>query len=274
VVSDDYFRTLGVSLRGREFGRNDTQASPKVAIVNETLARKYWPGENAIGKRMILPLPNGTGPAIEVIGVVADGRYVSLTEAQHPYIYLPLSQTPRPRVTLHVRAAGNPLTLAPAVRNAIRSVNGDVPADRPMLLRALVDRSVAGQRAAARLLTIFGVIALAVAAVGVYGLTAYTVMRRSKELGVRVALGARPADLLWMLVSQSAWPVGVGLAIGTVGALALTGLVRSLLFGVTASDPLSFVAGGGLLVVAMLVATLIPARRAMRASPLAALRMD
>jgi predicted permease len=274
VVSDDYFRTLGVPLRGREFGRSDTETSPKVAIVNETLARKYWPGENAIGKRMMLPLPTGTGPAIEVIGVVADGRYVSLTEAQHPYMYLPLSQTPRPRVTLHVRAAGNPLTLAPAVRNAIRSVNSDVPADRPMLLRALVDRSVAGQRAAARLLTIFGVIALAVAAIGVYGLTAYTVMRRSKELGVRVALGARPADLLWMLVSQSAWPVGVGLAIGTMGAFALTGLVRSLLFGVTASDPLSFLAGGGLLVVAMLVATLIPARRAMRASPLAALRMD
>jgi predicted lysophospholipase L1 biosynthesis ABC-type transport system permease subunit len=223
---------------------------------------------------MFLPLPNGTGPAIEVIGVVADSRYVSLTEAQHPYMYLPLSQTPRPRVTLHVKAAGNPLTLAPAVRNAIRSVNSDVPADRPMLLRALVDRSVAGQRAAARLLTIFGVIALAVAAVGVYGLTAYTVMRRSKELGVRVALGARPADLLRMLVSQSAWPVGVGLAIGTMGAFALTGLVRSLLFGVTASDPLSVLAGAALLVVTMLVATLIPARRAMRASPLAALRMD
>jgi predicted permease len=274
VVSDDYFRTLGVPLRGREFGDADSGTSPKVAIVNETLARKYWPGQDALGKRMTLPLPKGAGPAIEVIGIVADGRYVSLTETQHPYMYFPLSQMPRPRVTLHVRTAGDPLAMAPAIRDAIRSVNADLPADRPASLRALVDRSVAAQRAAARLLTLVGAIALAVAAVGVYGLTAYTVMRRSKEIGVRVALGARPVDLLWMLVSQSAWLVAAGLAIGAAGAIILTGLVRSLLFGVTASDPVSFLAGGGLLVVTTMAATLIPARRAMRASPLAALRMD
>ena len=274
VVSDGYFGALGMPLRGREFRAADTRTAPRVVIINETLARLHWPGQDALGKRLTLPLPSGAGPAYEVVGVVADGRYVSLTESQHPYFYLPWSQTPRPRLTLHVRGSGDPLPLAPAVRDVIRAASGELPADRPVTLRTLADRSVAGQRVAARLLSIFGAIALAVAAVGVYGLTAYNVMRRSKELGVRVALGARPADLLWMLLSQSAWLVAAGLAIGTAAAVALTRLVQSLLFGVTASDPVSFGGGAALLAVTMLAATLVPARRATRVSPLAALRVE
>jgi predicted permease len=273
VVSDGYFRALGMPIRGREFGPMDLDAGPRVVIVNETLARRSWAGENAIGKRMTLPLAAG-GPVYEVVGVVADGKYVSLTESQHPYMYLPWSQTPRPRLTLHVRTSTEPLGMAPAVRDVIRAASSDLPVDRPSTLRALVDRSVAGPRVAARLLSIFGAIALAVAAVGVYGLTAYTVVHRSKELSVRAALGARPADLLWMLVSQTAWLVAAGLAIGTAAASILTRLVQSLLFGVTASDPLSFAASAALLVITMLLATLIPARRAARLSPLAALRTD
>ena len=177
-------------------------------------------------------------------------------------------------MTLHVRTSGDPLRFAPAVRGVVRAASSELPADRMITLRSLVDRSVAGQRLAARLLTLFSLVALCVAAVGVYGLTAFTVMRRRQELGLRVALGARPADLLWMLVSQSAWLVLMGLVIGGAGALGLTRLVRSLLFGVTPSDPLSFVLGGCVLVVVMLVATLIPAHRATRVSPLAALRTD
>ena len=273
VVSDGYFSALGMALRGRGFGPMDGADAPKVVIINETLARQHWPGQDALGKRLTLPL-SSPGPSYEVVGVVADGKYVSLTESQHPYMYLPWSQTPRPRMTLHVRTAGDPLRVATAVRDVVRAASGDFPADRMVTLRSLVDRSVAGQRVAARLLTIFSLIALSVAAVGIYGLTAFTVMRRRQELGVRVALGARPSDLLWLLVSQSAWLVLVGLLIGGAGALALTRLVRSLLFGVTPSDPLSFVLGGSLLVVVMLVATLIPARRATTVNPLAALRAD
>jgi predicted permease len=273
VVSDGYFGALGLPLRGRGFGAIDGADAPKVVIINETLARQHWPGQDALGKRLTLPLST-PGPSYEVVGVVADGKYVSLTESQHPYMYLPWAQTPRPRMTLHVRTSGDPLPFAPAIRDVVRAASGDLPADRMVTLRSLVDRSVAGQRVAARMLTIFGLIALSVAAVGVYGLTAFTVMRRRQELGVRVALGARPADLLWMLVSQSAWLIAAGLLIGGAGALGLSRLVRSLLFGVTPSDPVSFVVGGSLLVVVMLAATLIPARRATTLSPLAALRAD
>ena len=273
VVSDGYFGALGLPLRGRPFGSMDGMDAPKVVIINDTLARQHWPGQDALGKRLTLPLST-PGPSYEVIGVVADGKYVSLTESQHPYMYLPWSQTPRPRMTLHVRTSGDPLRFAPAVRDVVRATSSDLPADRMVTLRSLVDRSMAGPRVAARLLTIFSLIALSVAAVGVYGLTAFTVMRRRQELGVRVALGARPADLLWMLVSQSAWTVVIGLLIGGAGALALTRLVKGLLFGVTPSDPVSFLLGGGLLVAVMLVATLIPARRATTLSPLAALRSD
>jgi predicted permease len=273
VVSEGYFGALGLSLRGRAFTPTDGADAPKVVIINDTLARQHWPGQDALGKRLTLPLST-QGPSYEVVGIVADGKYVSLTESQHPYMYLPWSQTPRPRMTLHVRTSGDPLRFAPAIRDVVRAASGDLPADRMVTLRSLVDRSVAGQRVVARLLTIFSLIALAIAAVGVYGLTAFTVMRRRQELGVRVALGARPADLLWMLVSQSAWLVGAGLVIGGAGALGLSRLVRSLLFGVTPSDPMSFVAGGSLLVVVTLVATLIPARRATSLSPLAVLRAD
>ncbi len=271
VISPDYFRTLGMTLRGRDFTPADGPQAPRVMIINDTLARRHWPGQDAIGKRMKL---SAAGPPHEVIGVVPDGKYVTLTEAQHPYMYLPWSQSPRPRMTLHVRTAGSPSGLAGSVRAALRSVNPDVPALAPRTLRDYVDRSIGSQRVVARLLFIFGGIALAVAAVGVYGLTAYTVAQRRKELGVRVALGARPGDLVRLLASQSLVLVSIGLVAGTGAALLLARLVASMLFGVTGSDPLSFGAGAGLLAVTMLAATIIPARKATRVDPLGALRGD
>ena len=272
VVSDSYFRTLGMPLRGRDFSSADSAGAPRVLIINQTLADRHWPGQDAIGRRM--KLAAGDGPPHEVIGVVPDGKYVALTEAQHPYMYLPVSQSPRVRMTLHVRAAGAPAALATSVRAALRDVNPDAPVLPPQTLRAYLDRSVSRQRVVARLLFIFGAIALTVAAVGVYGLTAYTVSRRRKELGVRVALGARPEDLVRLLSSQSLILVTIGLAAGTFGAVLLTRFVESMLFGVTASDPVSFAAGAGLLMLTMLVATVIPARRATRVDPLGALRGD
>jgi predicted permease len=273
VVSDGFFGTLGMRITGRDFTLTDTEKAPNVVIVNETLARKYWPGANAIGQRLTLPLKQ-TGPSYEVIGVVADGKYVSLTEAQHPYMYLPARQMYRPRMTLHVRTAGAPLGLAAPVREAVAAVDREVPAYNPVLLSTYVDRSIAQQRIVARLLVIFGVVALAVAAVGVYGLTAFTTARRAKELGVRMALGARPGDLVRMLVLQSAPLIVVGLIAGTAAAFFLTGLVSTLLFGVTPGDPLSFAAGAALLAGVTLTATIIPARRAMRVDPLAVLRAE
>jgi predicted permease len=190
VVSQGYFKTLGMRLIGRDFSSTDTESAPRVVIVNETLAARYWPGRNAVGQRLTLPLKE-PGPSYEVIGVVADGKYVSLTEPQHPYMYVPWQQMHRPRMTLHVRSIGDPMAMAAEVRGRIASVNREVPAYNPVSLAAYVDRSIAQQRIVARLLVLFGLVALAVATVGVYGLTAFTVARRAKELGVRVALGAQ-----------------------------------------------------------------------------------
>lgn len=274
VVSDGYFRTLGMPLRGRDFAVIDGPASPPVVIVNDTLARRYWPGEDAIGKRLRLP---GAGTEVrthEVVGVVPDGKYVSLTEAQHPYMYLPLAQNHRARVALHVRTSGEGAGLFGAIRNTVRTAHPDVASYNPMLLRDYVDRSVAQPRVVARLLALFGGIALLVAAVGVYGLTAYTVVRRTREIGVRIALGARPRDLVKMLVSQAAVLVGAGLAIGTAAAILLARTVHSLLFGVTPADPVTFAATAVVLGSTMLVATIVPALRAARVDPVSALRVD
>jgi putative ABC transport system permease protein len=177
-------------------------------------------------------------------------------------------------VTLHVRTAGEGTQPAAAIRETIRAVHGDLPAVQPVSLRTLVERSTAQPRVVSRLLLLFGAVALLVAAVGVYGLTAYTVVRRTKEVGLRVALGARPADVLLMLIRQTAVLIGIGLTAGVAAALLLAGAIDSLLFGVTSTDPLTFAGTAVLLSVTMLGATLVPARRAVRVDPLAALRVD
>jgi predicted permease len=273
VVSEGYFRTLGMPLRGRDFAATDTEQAPRVAIVNETLARRYWPGQNPIGKRVTMPLRE-RGPEIEVVGVVPDGKYVELTEEQHPFVYVPWKQMHRPRLTLHVRSAGDPGALAGAVRAAIREAAPEVAFFNTMELSTYLDRSTSQQRLVSRLLLVFGAIALAVAAVGVYGLTAFTVARRSKELGVRMALGARPSAIVRMLLAQSTALVATGLAFGLGAAALLTRFVETMLFRVEPLDPVSFAAGGVLLALTLLAATLIPARRATQVDPVAALRTD
>jgi putative ABC transport system permease protein len=261
-----------MSLRGRDFSPSDAAHTRGVAIVNETLARRYWPNEDPIGKRLLLPL-KGQGPELEVIGVVRDGKYVELTEAQHAFVYVSWRQMHRPRVTLHVRAS-NPAALAEPVRAAVRAVSVDIPAINPTTLAAYVDRSTAQPRVVSRLLVMFAAIALIIAAVGIYGVTAYTVSRRSKELGIRVALGARPTDVLRLLVSQNVLLVTMGVAIGLAAAASLTRLVQSLLYGVSPLDPLVFAVTTVGLMTALLVATLVPARRATRVDPLIVLRND
>ena len=272
VVSEGYFETLGMPLRGRDFTAADTEQAPPVAVVNETFARRHWPNEDPLGKRVMLPL-KGKGPELQVIGIVRDSKYVELTEAQHPFVYFPLKQMHRPRVTLHVRAAA-PGGLIQPVREAIRGVSSDLPALNPITLSEYLARSTAQPRVVSRLLVIFASVALIVAAVGIYGVTAYTVARRSKELGIRVALGARPADVLRMLLLQNAGLVMAGVGIGLGAAILLARVVRSLLYGVSPHDPLVFTATPIALTVTLLVATLAAARRATHVDPLLALRND
>jgi predicted permease len=272
VVSEGYFATLGMPVRGRDFAATDTDTAPLVAVVNETLARRYWPNDEPIGKRLILPI-KGQGPELEVIGVVPDGKYVELTEAQHPFVYLPWRQMHRPRVTLHVRGSG-PAAMVQPVREAIREVSGDIPAINPITMSEYLARSTAQPRVVSRLLVIFASVALIVAVVGIYGVTAYNVAQRSRELGIRTALGARPADVLRLLVSQNFVLVIAGVVLGLGAAGLLARVVRSLLYGVSPHDPIVFAATTIGLTTTLLLATLLPARRATRADPLAALRND
>ena len=273
VVGADYFRTLGMPLRGRDFNAADDERAPRVVVINETLARRLWPGEEAIGKRLQLPLRN-PGPPYDVIGVVSDGKYVSLTETQHPFLYLPLAQNFRPRLTLHVRTTGAPAAFSAQVRDAVRGVSPDLPTYNPTTLETHRERSLARERLIAWLLTAFSGIALAIAAVGIYGMLAYAVARRTRELGVRLALGARPSDLVWMVVRQSAALIAMGLAAGVGGALALTRLVATFLYGVTPTDLPAFASAVLILSAVALVATSVPARRATRVDPLTALRSE
>jgi predicted permease len=273
VISPGYFRTLGLPLRGRDFARTDDDTAPRVVVINETMARRFWPNEEAVGKRLRLPLRE-PGPLYDVIGVVQDGKYRSLTEAQYPYLYLPLKQSFRARVTLHVRTSGAPAGYAAQVRAVLRTVAPDLPAYNVVTLEERVTRSLARERLIARLLTVFGIIALAIAAVGIYGVLAYSVARRTRELGVRMALGARSIDIIRIVVVHSLALVGAGLVTGVVAALLLTRLIATLLFGVTPTDPIAFAGAITVLALVALAATYLPARRATRVDPLTALRAE
>jgi predicted permease len=273
VISSGYFRTLGAPLRGRDFAATDDAMAPRVAIVNETMARRLWPGQEAIGKRMYLPLRE-QGPSYEIIGVVQDGKYVSLTEEQRPYMYLPITQHFRPRLTLHVRTSGEPASFAPQVRQALRGAAADLPAFNVFTLDDHVRRSLGRERLLARLLTVFGAVALAIAAVGIYGVLSYTVARRTRELGVRMALGARPVDIARLVVGQGAALIVAGLGLGIAASLALTRVLETFLFGVTPTDPVAFTIALLLFTAVALVATCVPAFRAAHVDPLAALRTE
>jgi predicted permease len=273
VVTPGYFQTLAMPLTGRDFASSDSADTPRVVIVNETMARQWWPGGEAIGQRVRLPLRD-PGPLYEVVGVVHDGKYVALTETQHPFMYLPAAQHPRTRGTLHIRTRSDPGALTPQVRAAVREVAPDVPAYNARTLQDLMQRSLSQERLMARLLTVFGLLALMIAAVGIYGVLAYSVARRTRELGIRMALGAGRGDIVRLVLGQSATLIGVGLAVGLAASVALTRLAKTFLYGVTPTDPVAFGAAVLTLTTVAFVATSIPALRATRVDPLAALRTD
>jgi macrolide transport system ATP-binding/permease protein len=266
AVSPTHFRTLGIPLvRGREFTAQDTADAPRVFIVNETAASRYWPGREAVGQRL-----NGG----EVIGVVRDSKERGLTADPRPTIYKPLLQNYFPELVLHVRTATPSQTLFAAVRRAVQALDPTLPVYNLKTLAEQKDGSLYTERLAAALLTLFGLLALSLAAIGIYGVLSYTVTERTRELGIRLALGARPRDVLKLVVGQGLLLVLIGLVIGVGAAFALTRLLAKLLYGVSATDPLTFVVIPLLLAGVALVACLVPARRATRVDPLVALRYE
>jgi len=269
-VSNDYFRAMGIPLlRGRAFTPQDMGNAPPVLMVNEAFVRRFFPGEDAVGQGI-----QWDDTVAPIVGVVGDVRQESLSEPAPPLVYVHVLQNTRSSVNLVVRGQGAPLQLAAAVRQAIWSVNPDQTITRITTLEEVVGGSVARPRLIASLLGLFAVLALVLGAVGIYGVLAYTVGQRQREIGVRLALGARPAEVLSMVLRSGMRLAGLGVALGVAGALALSQVMGSILYGVAPHDPLTF---GGVAVVLLgvaLAACLVPARRAMRVDPAVSLRAE
>jgi predicted permease len=269
TVSRRYFETMNIPiLRGRDFSTSDGAGTQRVTIVTTLLADRLWPNESPIGKTL-----RDENTEQVVVGVVPDTVYTSTLERDRlPTYYLLLVQNYESGVALHVRAEGNPMSLAPAIRDAVRQVDGELAVARPQRLREVLDTSLSTQRMLATLIGLFGASALALAALGLYGVMAHVATQRTAEIGVRLAIGAQPASILGLLLSQGLRLLVIGTAIGFTSALAATRLVEAQLFGVTATDPLTFAGGCAVLALAGLLASAIPAIRAMRVDPVTALR--
>ncbi|MFL6255009.1 MAG: ABC transporter permease [Pyrinomonadaceae bacterium] len=274
IVGPGYFKTLGTQLvRGRDFNEADREGAPGVAVVNETLAALLWPDEDPLGKRV--SFEGAKGPYLEVVGVARDGKYRSLGDRSRPYIYRPVMQSYEPRMTLVVRTSGaDPRALAGAVREQLRALDPNLPVADVRTLEEQFDLSLLPARIAAWTLGGFGLLALALAAIGIYGVVSYTVAQRTREIGVRMALGAGRADVLRLVIGEGLSVVGGGLALGLLLSFAVTRVLGGFLYGVTASDPLTFVGVPALLGAIALAAGYLPARRAARVDPMVALRYE
>jgi putative ABC transport system permease protein len=271
-VGEGYFRTMRIPiLRGRVFSAQDRPDSPPAIVINQTMARRYWPDVDPVGKQARLL---GADAAAVIIGVVGDVKNSSLDEPEIPQIYTAYAQQPDIFASMVVRTSGDAEGFSNAVRGAIWSVDPDQPVWKVRTLDFLLRRSIGGQRFMAQLLGALSALALALSAAGIYGALAYAVSQRTHEIGVRMALGARPADALRLIVGQGMKLALAGVLLGALSAFALTHWMEKLLFKVRATDPLTFVVIPSLLVTVALLACWIPARRASRLDPMVALRNE
>ena len=272
-VSPTYFETLGMRLvQGRGFTSADRAGMPAVAVINETIAERLWPAGSPIGKRFRV---GRDGDVLEVVGLVRTARYRSLVEAPRPFFYRPFAQVYRSSMTLHVRTTtGDPYVVLPSLRRALDGLDRDLPLSRVQTLDQRLGRSVGTQRTAATLVGLYGVLALLLAVVGLYGSMAYSVSRRTREMGVRMALGARAAEVRRHVLGQALRVAAGGVAIGLVAAIPASRFLRSQLYGVEPTDPLTLVGVVVVLAAATLAAAYVPARRATRVDPVTALRSD
>ncbi len=273
AVDSDYFQTMGTQLvRGRNFGRADREGSPRVAIINETMSKRYWPGVDAIGKR--LRLGAADAPLREVVAIVKDAKWRHIGEPPRAVVYRPISQSWSPLSSFVVRSAGLPSAVLVDVRHEVQRLDPNLPVQMLRTLPEHVSEALWPARLGAGLLAVFGLMALALAAVGLSGLIAYLVSQRTHEFGIRLALGAQTRDVLQLVIWQGLKLTLSGVVIGLLGAFALTRLMENLLYGLSATDPLTFLAITSLLVAVALLACYIPARRATKVDPLVALRYE
>jgi putative ABC transport system permease protein len=274
-ITPNWFRTMGIpQVAGRDFTDADREEGPQVAIVSESLAARTFPGENPIGRHILVRIKQPGGVDYEIVGIVGDIKMTSLEAAAGPAVYVPHRQLAIGLMTFVVRTDLDPGSLVSGVSAAVRSIDAEVPLADVKTMEGVVDSTIARPRVIATLLTAFAVIALLLAGVGVYGVMAYAVTERTHEIGVRMALGATRESVMSLVVGQAARLVLTGIAIGLAGAVALTRVLSSLLYETDARDPWTLGLTAIVLVSVALLAALVPALRGTRISPTQALRVQ
>jgi predicted permease len=272
-ASPGYFQAMSTSLvQGRDFTERDDEKATRVAIINETFARRFWPGEYPIGKHFSMGRPES--PKIEVIGVAQDGKYAGLNEDPKPFVSCPLLQSYSGATSVIARAKSDPQDLVAAIRSEVQQLDPHLPLGNARTMIELMSLALLPARVAASVLGSFGMVALALAAIGIYGVMSYSVSTRTREIGIRMALGAQKADVIKLVIGWGMTMTLIGVVIGLLAALGLTGLMKSLLFGVSATDPLTYIIVAVLLTSVALLACYLPARRATRVDPMVALRYE
>jgi predicted permease len=281
MVGPNFFETMGIALlRGRSLTGHENASSGRVAVINEALAQRFFPGEDPVSKRFIFgrlldpkatPDPNRV---IEVVGVVRDVKYRSLRQPVPPTVYEPALQSGIGQMAFEVRTEGDPGPVIPGIRAAVREVDSNLPLFEFTTQTDLAEESLARERLFARLTSAFGLMAAVLASIGLYGVMAYSVARRTQEIGVRLALGAQPGNILGMVMSEAVLLAGVGVLIGLGAALTTTRLVASILYGLSANDPVTIACATLLMITVSALAGWLPARRATRVNPIEALRYE
>jgi putative ABC transport system permease protein len=277
MVSPDYFKAMGISLvKGRYFTEQDTENGPPVVVINNALAKRYFSGADPLSKliRRQNPAPNPPLPWMQVVGIVEDVRHLALTENPRPEMYVPFYQNASREMTIVVRTLSDPTSIAPAAREQISSIDKDQPVYNVKAMEEVVADSAYLNRFSMSLLAIFAAVALILSSIGIYSLIAYSVTQRTQEIGIRMALGARPRDILTLFVKQGMLLALIGIVIGALGAFSATQFLSSLLFGVSKGDVTTFAGAALLLALVVLVASYVPARKATKIDPTIAFRSE
>jgi putative ABC transport system permease protein len=273
AVTPDYFRAMGIRLvRGRVFTVQDDARAPRVTVINETMARQFFPNEDPIGKR--INIQNGPDTWREIVGIVGDIKQYGVDKATSAQAYDPFAQAPFNSLNIIIRTKGSPAALLGALRPAVYAVDKDQPVGIIRPLEEIMAESIARQRFAMLLLTVFSGVALVIAAVGIYGVMAYNVVQRTGEFGIRMALGAQQGDVLRLVLTQGGKLIGLGLLIGLLATLAASRAMGSMLFNVSSYDPLTLASITLLLGAVALIACFFPANRATKVNPIEALRAE
>jgi putative ABC transport system permease protein len=276
IVTADYFKTMGIPVvQGRPFEPTDTASSGQVVVLNESAVRRFFPGQDPLGQRITVGMgrpPERPKAGGEVVGIVGDVKDRGLAEENPPEIYLPNTQIPVYSMDVVLRTAVSPLTLARAAEAAVHEIDPELPVARMQTLQQVVARSLSEPRFYMLLLAVFAGTALLLAALGIFGVMSYAVAQRSREIGIRVALGAPRGDLLRMVLGQAVVLAVTGVAVGFVGAVALSRTMASLLFNLSSTDPLTLSGVGAILTAVALLASYLPARQAAGVDPVVALR--